>query len=339
MALTAVISAAAAGLTSCGLINDDLEECRHEYRLRFKYDHTLDGGDAFAAQVKSVNAWAYDQEGKLCAVASDSGERLKEAGYTLPISLEAGTYDIVVWAGLESGGSFTLTTTSLTPAENDLNVDMRLQSGSRAESLYSATDLTPLFYGRTDDVELTAPEGQHTVQYIDVPLIKDTNRVVVTLSQLDGSPIGRGDFTVAIEASNSKLDWRNDVTAGPEFSYLAWDTMTGIGDAVVPATGIELTKIYSVLSELSVSRLMADRKPMLVITRNSDGERIASLDLVKYLLWYKGAKYKDMPDQEFLDRKDDWELTLFLDSNMSWDKTVGIYIENWAVVPPQQEEL
>lgn len=327
-------------LSSCGLVNEELEECRHEYLLRFRYDYTLSGGDAFAAQVTSVNAWLYDADGRLASAVSDSGEALKEAGYALPVAVPPGVYEVVVWAGLEAGGSFSLATNSLTPSEEDLGVEMRLLNrDTRAAQYYSSSLLTPLFYGRVDSVELTAPAGTHTVQYIDVPLLKDTNRLAVTLSQLDGSVVGRNDFSFRVDASNSRLDWRNDIADGPEMEYIPWETMAGVGSAVVPTTGVAMTEIYSLLAEMSLGRLVAGRKPELVITRNYDGVEIVRLDLLKYLLWLKGAYYADMPDQEFLDRQDDWQLTLFIDSNLDWYTAAGIYINNWTVVPTQVEQL
>ena len=318
---------ASLGLSSCDMINEDLPECRHEYRLRFKYDYNITGGDAFAAQVTSVNAWIYDKEGRLATTVNASGEALKDPDFAIPLQLEPGKYDILAWCGVESGSSFRLTSTSPTPGMTELGVELPLTS--RAD-LYSARDLTPLFHGYLADVEFTAPDGQNTVQTATVPLVKDTKHIAVSLVQLDGTPIGRGDFTFRIEAANSLLGWDNLPQDEASFDYFPYNTK--VANASAPDSESDL---YGVVADLSTSRLMADRRPVLSITRTVDNTEIVRIDLVKYLLFVKGNYKTGWGDQEYLDRQDHYTLTFFTDKDLNWYRAIGVVINNWVVVPEQ----
>ena len=98
------------------------------------------------------------------------------------------------------------------------------------------------------------------------------------------------------------------------------------------------TGVNAVIGELTVGRLMADRRKDVALTvRNSHtGDRILSIPLIDYLLLVKGNYYSEdgfspMSDQEYLDRQDDYPMTFFLDDDDDWIKTV-IYINSWRVV-------
>ena len=62
------------------------------------------------------------------------------------------------------------------------------------------------------------------------------------------------------------------------------------------------------------------------------------IPLIDYLLLIKGH-YGNMGDQEYLDRQDDYSILFFLDHGKNWYIAGGIYINSWAVVPPQNEDL
>ena len=324
----------AGALTSCSLVDEDLDECRYEYRLRFKFDYNVSGGDAFASQVTSVRAWIYDQEGNFVTSVSDSGDALKEPGYSLPVSVPAGTYDVVVWCGVETGSTFQLTTAALQPSMTSLGVDLRLTQTRANEEYDCHTWLTPLFHGYVKGRELTAPEGQHSTQYIDVPLVKDTNHIGISLVQISGQPIGLADFLFTIEAENSQLAWNNDVLPGRKFNYYPAATTVADGVNVGPA-GTSTTSLYGILAEFSTSRLMADRRPVLSIKRMTDGKEIIRIDLVNYLLWAKGQYNSQWSAQEYLDRVDDYSITFFCDKNMDWYLAGGVIINGWTMVPEQ----
>jgi hypothetical protein len=63
---------------------------------------------------------------------------------------------------------------------------------------------------------------------------------------------------------------------------------------------------------------------------------VIRIPLVDYALLYKRLRYEDMPDQEFLDRQDEYNMTFFLDENYRWINQF-IYINSWKVVLQESE--
>ena len=98
------------------------------------------------------------------------------------------------------------------------------------------------------------------------------------------------------------------------------------------------TTVASLLFELSTGRLMADSKARLVVHRNWDDRDIIDIPLVDYFLLVKGH-YGDITDQEYLDRQDDYSIVFFIDKHSNWYVAGGIFVNSWAVVPPQDSEL
>ena len=65
-------------------------------------------------------------------------------------------------------------------------------------------------------------------------------------------------------------------------------------------------------------------------------EQVIRLPLIDYALMYKRLRYEDMPNQEFLDREDEYNMTFFLDENYRWMSSY-IYINSWRIVPIDAE--
>ena len=75
---------------------------------------------------------------------------------------------------------------------------------------------------------------------------------------------------------------------------------------------------------------MTDHRPILTIS-NKAGETVLSIPLIDYCLLVKGNYNRNMSDQEYLDRQDEYNMTFFLDENDRWVNST-IYINSWKVV-------
>lgn len=338
---TSIIMIAVASMScSCDSLYDDLDPCRTTYRLRFRYDYNINYADAFAHDVTSVNVWVFDDTGRFVWKGEESGEPLKSGDYRMELPLPEGKYDIVTWCGMKDNNDFTLDTYS--PATPDqLGVTLNLTPVTRTDlgDYVSDSNLNPIFHSSLKGVELRANPSENEVKTIDVPLVKDTHYLQVMLQNMSGETMKAEDFSVRITSHNRKLDWQNNVVPSqPLFSYAPWGTLYGATGMDKDISGQPVTTVSTLLAELTTSRLMADSSPRLVVTRLTDNTEIIRIPLIDNLLLVKGHYY-DMPDQEFLDRKGDFSLTFFLDSNLNWNVTSGIYIQNWAVVPVQETDL
>ena len=80
-----------------------------------------------------------------------------------------------------------------------------------------------------------------------------------------------------------------------------------------------------------------NRRPIKARATDNDDDIVARVPVIDYSLLVKGH-YEDMPDQEYLDRQDDYSMVFFLDDEMRWIDAY-IYVNAWMVVPPQDTEI
>lgn len=325
-------------LTGCSWVTeDDLQECPAQLSVSFTYDRNIKFADAFANEVTSVNVWAFDQSGKLVWSGAESGEALKDKGFKLDTNLPAGTYDFVSWCGLKDNADFALGTYS--PASKQ-ELETKLQTIADGQANVSASDLPGLFHGMVTDVNYVTDPMRPTFRTVNISLTKDTKDIRVMLQHLDGSPIENRDFSVTITLADSWLAYDNEVISGcPMVTYKPWNVKYG---QVTPADGGRSSRtidtVASLLFELSTSRLMTNSNAVLTVHRNWDDRDIIRIPLIDYLLLVKGH-YGNLSDQDYLDFQDDYSIVFFIDQASNWYLAGGIFINSWAVVPPQQGSL
>lgn len=327
-----LMAVAGLALTGCGWVNEDLEPCPAQLQIRFVYDYNLKWADAFAHEVTSVNVWAFDKSGQFVWGGSANGPKLAEKDFYLETPLEEGQYDFVSWCGLYENDGFDLATYTPTSKEE---LEVTLKTISKDGENVSDINLGNLYHGYVSDVKYEIDENKPSYKTVTIPLMRDNKNIIFMLQHLDGSPIDDRDFTVTITDSNGKMDWNNNIVDSPLITYKPWDVV--YGQVTSPEEGDQVRAITTVASlrfDLSTGRLMADSDAILTVHRNTDDSDIIRIPLVDYLLLVKGH-YGDISDQEYLDRQDDYSMIFFIDANSNWYQNTIIYINSWAVVPPQ----
>lgn len=322
----------AVALSSCSFLDEPTVDCDPHYKVRFRYDMNMLYADAFATQVSEVRLFVFDEEDNLVWTGSESGEALAEEGYLMDLPLKPGRYSFVAWCGKEheNAAGFEMQKV-LAPSRRD-DLRMKLQRSRDGGAVHSSTDLHALFHGRLNAVVLPDKEGTHIVT---VPLTKDTNSIRIMLVHLDGSEISADDFDFTITDSNGFLDHDNTILTDEQIEYRTWAKREGVAQTVPPllesGSRAAITAVHSVVAELTVSRLQTSQRPMLTVTRKSDGEPVVNIPLIDYFLMVKGEYHNKMTDDEFLDRQDDYSMTFFMHEDGTWYKQV-LDILNWRVV-------
>ncbi|MDE6479179.1 MAG: FimB/Mfa2 family fimbrial subunit [Muribaculaceae bacterium] len=320
----------------CGLVTEDLDPCPEELRLKFK-DAFLKETDAFQYEVNSINVWAFDPQGAPVWSGRVSGPELKDENFFLQTTLGEGTYDFVAWGGLEDNESFELAT--YTPASKE-DLEVKMQTLDEDGKYVSRTRLQGVYNGVLNNVEYKADPLNPNIKEVTVQMYKDTKDIRVMLQHLDGKAIDEKDFSVTITDANSVYAWDNTLLPSPVVTYEPWNTKYGVVTTPDPenAETRDITTIASLLFELSTGRLMEDSNAILTVHRNWDDRDIIRIPLVDYLLLIRGY-YGNIPDQEYLDLQDDYSMVFFIDSSSNWYLAAGIYINGWAVVPPQVKDF
>lgn len=118
----------------------------------------------------------------------------------------------------------------------------------------------------------------------------------------------------------------NDNIKEDSITYRPWSQYDGI----VGAEESE-TQVSAVVAEMTVNRLFANKKPRLKVYNNENGKLVFNIPLVDYALLVKGNYNKDMTDQDYLDRQDEYSFVFFVDDGMNW-LSASIFVNSWRVV-------
>ena len=318
--------------TACNILSEDEEDCA--VYIRFKYDMNMEFVDAFSEAVNSVTLYAFDKDGVLAFQKTEEGELLKQDGYRMRLDEisrrgDKTEYDFITWAGEPDNESFSIPVLTVGKStKEELICQLNRAGGGVVDD-----DLEDLFHGQINDQSFGRAA---TVGEVVVPLVKNTNSIRIVLQEVSGEPLNVNDFRFSVYDKNGKMNYDNSLMEDELLTYKAWHTgngHAGLDEGQVNQEGI--TEINVAIAELTTARLMADEEPILTITKADTGEQVLSIPLVQAALLYKREKYSDMPNQEYLDREDEYNFTFFLE-NGKWISS-SIIINSWRVVYQESE--
>jgi len=327
------MAAASVSLSSCdNAIYDEEGDCTVHYRVRFKYDYNMKFADAFPKEVNAVTLYLIDSDENIVWQKSESGARLAEEGYAMDVDVAPGTYSLLAWCSSENPTTF-LTAGGKTCRE--LKTDFYCEEHSDGTQ-HISKEVDRLYHGYVEDVEFPAVD-EGTFLYT-VPLTKDTNHFVITLQQLSGDPIDKDLVEFEITDDNAHLDWDNSPILGKPVTYHQWYKEQVSAD--ISTKGEEGNGTFAgVIAELTTSRLMyANRdNARLRVYRKDTGRDIVSVRLIDALLLVMGYENKHkLSEQQYLDYKDEYDMTFFLDEKHEWLNGL-IKIQSWRVVYQEHE--
>ena len=321
----------AGSLASCNVLTEEDQDCA--LYVRFKYDMNMNFADAFQNAVNSVTLYAF-KDGVLAYQRTEEGELLKQNGYRMRIDeipyREKHKYDYITWAGEPNNESFTIPVLTVGKSTKE---DLFCQL-NRAGNGVVSDDLEDLFHGMTNGQDYSRSASSAAGDEVVIPLTKNTNNIRIVLQHLSGKPVDVNKLNFTITDKNGLMNYDNMLLGEDVITYKAWHKAQGSAGIGEQQEGV-ITEVNLALADLTVARLMADEEPILVVT-NDEEEMVIRIPLVDYALLYKRLRYEDMPDQEFLDRQDEYNMTFFLDENYRWINQF-IYINSWKVVLQESE--
>lgn len=332
--LFTILSCVMAGsLSSCHAVWEDEPVCPQGLSIRFVYDYNMEYANAFMSKVHCLTVLVYDEQGNLVRTVTETDrDKLSDENWRMNIDLPEGTYNVVAYGGMAcENPSFEF------EGSLDVNTERRVALKPNLLTSSIGPNLHPLFYGSLknpgdkEDPELpVVGYNDDAYQETTVYMMKDTNNIRILLHNSDNSPVNVDDFRFTLTDNNTLFDYDNSLLPAPEVNYYPW-TKGNIGATRAEGDDDENYVPSFAFAEISTSRFVTDSDAMLVIEEIATGRKPLSIPLVKYLLLYKSENISGMGNQEFLDRKSEWELSLFLDrDSQGWYK-VRIQIENWTV--------
>lgn len=323
--LLSAIAAAFAAVSCTGVIFDEEGDCEVSCQVKFKYDMNMKFADAFSNSVPYVTAYIYDaQTGALVSQKTESGPALKRHDYVMEFEgLPLGTYDIIAWCGdgLRDGNFFVPSATPGTSGMQELTCTM-----DREEDAYVKKDVGQLYHG----IKRVTYDQAYGVKTDTLSLVKNTNTVRVVLQHLSGIDVDPDLFRFEITDENGFMAHDNTILEDEVLTYSPWSVTAGsagIGDDATKAQ----TSVSVAVAEFTVGRLVTENSPILSIYNCKTSEKVLSIPLKDYALLVKGNYNKNMSDQEYLDRQDEYNLTFFLDEFGDWASS-HVIINSWHVV-------
>ena len=322
-ALLAVVTS-----VSCTAIFEEQGDCTLHCQIKFKYDMNMKFADAFSNSVTYVSLYVYDANtGKLVHKQVESGSTLQDQNYAMEIKdLKPGTYDMVAWCGDGlAEGNFDVPEATIGSSEmTELSCTMDRKSGGVVDK-----DIKQLFHGKKR-VTFNSTYGTHVDT---LALTKNTNNVRVILQHLSGVDVDKDMFRFEIKDENGYMDYDNSILEDEVLTYSPWGVTAGSAgiDADIYGTKAAQTSVSVALAEFTVGRLMEDGNPVLSIYNVKTEEQVLAIPLKDYALLGKGYYNRNMSDQEYLDRQDEYNLTFFLDEFGNW-LTSRIIVNSWNVV-------
>lgn len=313
--------------SSCenNLIYEGEGDCGTYYNISFKYDYNMKYADAFSKEVKSMDLFVFDSNDKLVKhVAVADGATIAADGFSIPLELPAGDYELLAWAGLMNMDSFTLLADVVEgkTTKQELQVMLNNTNGTSNE------DLKPLFHGAMP-LNITSEPGTYNKT---MSLVKDTNVIRILLQQSSDTIVAE-KFRFEITADNGLLDYDNSLVAGNNVLYTPWSVSSGTANtASVNRTRADAVSV--VVAELTINRMIDGKSPILTVWNNEENKAVLSIPIADYALLVKGNYNSKMSSQEYLDRQDEYNMTFFLDEDGKW-LSASIIVNSWNVVLDQ----
>lgn len=315
-------------MTSCKecLIFEGEGDCGIYYRIHFKYDYNIKFADAFANEVNSVALYVFDQNDRLLEqYITNDKEVLASGNFEIPLELQPQKYTLLAWAGLDNEESFKLLTDTEVGVTTlqQMQVKMRVDYNDAGEAVVE-DDLKPLFHA-TKEIVVTDTPGVHNET---MSLMKNTNVIRVMLQENSGEPMSAEKYIFEITDNNGSYNWDNAIIRDQMIKYSPWSLTAGTADMEQDTRAT--TSISMVIAELTIGRMSVTSSPILSVKNKDTGKIVFRIPLADYALLIKGNYRKNMSDQEYLDRQDEYSMTFILDEG-NWMSSY-ILINSWTVV-------
>lgn len=335
VAMVAVFSAML--FSNChSLIYDDTDCVESCNLIRLVYDHNMKFADAFDAEVEQVSLLVFDAETGVLSKRMDVEESSLTERNEIPLNLEPGKYELLVWAGRHSDSFDIAQGTVGQSTMADFHCRMHREEGGHINN-----DLARLYHG-TLSLDATYASPSNPNKQV-VYLKKNTNVIRVVLQHITGEKVDCDDFDFTITDVNGWMNHDNTLREDEQLTYHPWYLFSGSVDINTDPSDVTGTKadesfipetrasLGAALAEFTTGRLIWGAQPILTVTNKENGKTVMRINVNDYAMLVKGMYNQQMSEQEYLDRQDEYNMTFFLDEGNHWISTVVI-INDWRIV-------
>lgn len=347
-------------MSSC--IKEDMDDCPpaiSKVALQFDYTYNVKQADAFAAEVKNINVYAFDENGKFFDSYIESREKF-ETGHTMEITgLKDGKYTFVCLArdrqvmSRAEDDEMEFSFASLTPGVStidDLTVRMGKDNG---EKIKNDKEFAALYTAKTqvDFQRLNQKGNEGTVVTSTLSLMKCTKtyRIVLLPYENDQADFKPENFDVRIEGSAAWLDHKGEKVKDERITYLPYNMERRANYDGAHTEVNEEPVDQALIYDLSSSRMFERQNDRRVVRdgdkNDYDDKRIIITDLrdkdhpielfnhsLPWFLALCGEKVnQNWDDQEYLDREDHYVLMFYVSDKRDYNMITKVNVNGWNV--------
>ena len=313
--------------TSC--VKDELEDCSTS--ISFSYTWNMFNVDYFHNQVDEVSLFVFDASGHYLKTIHEKGKHVQSPNFKMEISgVPNGNYHLVALAHnnryKDVASYFELP--KFTPSVSTMtNFLAKLKMG---ENNTYRSILNNHLLGYSKNVEINTSLKRDII----IPTKKINKALRVVLIETGSKEVVIEDYTIRIEDldGNGVVKHDFDLLKGNPINYLP-----NLYKRVEPRQGEynnknESEKLNALAAEFSLSRLNESHNVRLIV-EDKQGKTVLNKNLIDliYLLKHEGYLPENMSFQEYLDRKDEFAISIYVEGDTStWLKT-RIIINGWVI--------
>lgn len=347
-------------MSSC--IKEDMDDCPpaiSKVALQFDYTYNVKQADAFAAEVKNINVYAFDENGKFFDSYIESREKF-ETGHTMEITgLKDGKYTFVCLArdrqvmSRAEDDEMEFSFASLTPGVSTIDDLTERMGKDNGEGIKNDKEFAALYTAKTqvDFQRLNQNGNEGTVVTSTLSLMKCTKtyRIVLLPYENDQADFKPENFDVRIEGSAAWLDHNGEKVKNEGITYLPYNMERRANYDGAHTEVNEEPVDQALIYDLSSSRMFErqnDRRAVRDGDKNNyDDKRIIITDLrdkdnpielfnhsLPWFLALCGEKVnQNWDDQEYLDREDHYVLMFYVSDKRDYNMITKVNVNGWNV--------
>lgn len=347
-------------MSSC--IKEDMDDCPpaiSKVALQFDYTYNVKQADAFAAEVKNINVYAFDENGKFFDSYIESREKF-ETGHTMEITgLKDGKYTFVCLArdrqvmSRAEDDEMEFSFASLTPGVSSIDDLTERMGKDNGEGIKNDKEFAALYTAKTqvDFQRLNQKGNEGTVVTSTLSLMKCTKtyRIVLLPYENDQADFKPENFDVRIEGSAAWLDHKGEKVKDERITYLPYNMERRANYDGAHTEVNEEPVDQALIYDLSSSRMFerqSDRRAVRDGDKNIyDDKRIIITDLrdkdhpielfnhsLPWFLALCGEKVnQNWDDQEYLDREDHYVLMFYVSDKRDYNMITKVNVNGWNV--------
>lgn len=347
-------------MSSC--IKEDMDDCPpaiSKVALQFDYTYNVKQADAFAAEVKNINVYAFDENGKFFDSYIESREKF-ETGHTMEITgLKDGKYTFVCLArdrqvmSRAEDDEMEFSFASLTPGVSTIDDLTERMGKDNGEEIKNDKEFAALYTANTqvDFQRLNQNGNEGTVVTSTLSLMKCTKtyRIVLLPYENDQADFKPENFDVRIEGSSAWLDHKGEKVKNERITYLPYNMERRANYDGAHTEVNEEPVDQALIYDLSSSRMFERQNDRRVVRdgdkNNYDDKRIIITDLrdkdnpvelfnhsLPWFLALCGEKVnQNWDDQEYLDREDHYVLMFYVSDKRDYNMITKVNVNGWNV--------